>query len=669
MHLPRFPRKFIPALSLIGVLIGAVAAVSQTSSSSPKDRVATDPKSIASPTSASARPVSVEDLFYSRWVSSPAWSPDGKQIVFSTNFTGRMNLWKVSSDGGWPLQLTVSDDRQRSAVWSPDGKWIVYQQDFGGSEYYDLFAVLSDGGAPVNLTNTPDISETGPIFSPNGKAIALRYKPKTSSAADIAVLDWSSHQVKNLTNEPTRDHEWQLTNWTPDGKSLIATRVNAGFDDSSVYKIDVTSGHADELTPHQGKVLYIASGVSPDGKTVLVSSTEKGGFQNAALLDIASKKLKWITDTQWEAQSGDFSPDGKLATWTLNADGLTSTYTYDIVTGKSALVPMPSGLTFPAGNPTPFSPDGRSLLLSHQSSQRPGDLWVYALAGGKPRQLTHSAVAGLNPADLPPAQLVHYKSFDGKIISAFLWVPFNMKRDGSNPGVVIPHGGPTGQMVDYFNADAAALASRGYVCIAPNVRGSSGYGMDFQKANYQDLGGGDLKDEVYARQFLIDTGYVDAKKVGITGGSYGGFMTLMAIGKTPDLWAAGVELYGIIDWYTMLQHEDPFLQQYEKTLMGDPEKDRAVYEAASPIKYIRDEKAPLLVLQGTNDIRVPKEEAEQVVDILKKEGRTVDAHYYEAEGHGFSKRENQIDSLRRTIEWFDRYLKGSPAAAQAAGAQ
>jgi len=628
---------------------------------SPAERVATDPKSISSPASVTARPVPIDDLFYSRWVGSPAWSPDGKQIVFSTNFTGRMNLWKVPSTGGWPLQLTVSDDRQGGGVWSPDGKWIIYNQDFGGSEYYDLFAVPSEGGAPVNLTNTPDISESGAQFSPDGKIVAFGYKPKTASTSDVALLDWSSRKVRKLTDEKTPGNLWQLVAWTADSKYVIANRVNAGFDDGSAYRIDVASGKAEELTPHQGKVLAMASGVSPDGKLVLITSNQKGGYQNAAILDVASKQLRWITDTQWEAGSGDFSPDGKLATWTLNADGVTSTYIYNVATGKSDLVAMPVGLTFPTGNPISFSPDGKSLLLSHQSSQRPGDIWIYDLTGRKPHQLTYSAVAGLNSAELPPAQLVHYKSFDGKMISAFLWVPFNLKRDGSNPGVVLPHGGPTGQMVDYFDSTAAALASRGYICIAPNVRGSTGYGMDFQKANYQDLGGGDLKDEVYARQFLIDTGYVDAKKVGITGGSYGGFMTMMAIGKTPDLWAAGVELFGIIDWYTMLQHEDPFLQQYERTLMGDPEKDRTVYEAASPIKYIRDEKAPLLVLQGTNDIRVPKEEAEQVVDILKKEGRTVDVHYYEAEGHGFSKRESQIDSLRRTVDWFEKYLKGNSA--------
>jgi dipeptidyl aminopeptidase/acylaminoacyl peptidase len=634
---------------------------------SPNDRQLTDPKAITSPSNPSAHPVAIEDLFYSRRVASPAWSPDGKEIVFSTNFTGRMNLWKVSANSGWPLQLTVSDDRQFGAVWSPDGQGIVYEQDFGGSEYYDLFAIGIAGGVPINLTNTPDISENGPLFSPDGKTIALSYKPKTSPTVDIALLDWKSRQVKKLTNEQTQDHLWQAAEWSSDGKYIVANRGNVGSTDSSVYLIEVSSGKAEELTPHKGDVLFTASAISPDSKTVLVTSNQKDGYQNAALLDVTSKQLKWITDTQWEASSGNFSPDGEYATYEVNADGLSTTYLYGLAAGKPHAIAMPEGLTSIDGTPTAFSSDGKSLLLSHQSSQRPSDLWVYDLAMQKPRQLTYSAVAGLNPSDLPAAQLVHYKSFDGKMISAFLWMPYNLKRNGSNPAVVLPHGGPTGQMVDYFNSIAAALSSRGYICIAPNVRGSTGYGMAFQKANYQDLGGGDLQDEVYATKLLIDTGYVDAKKIGITGGSYGGFMTLMAIGKTPDIWAAAVEMFGIIDWYTMLQHEDPLLQQYERTLLGDPVKDKAVYENASPIKYIRNEKAPLLVLQGENDIRVPKEEAEQVVEILKKEGRTVDAHYYPAEGHGFAKRENQIDSLRRMVAWFDKYLKGG--AASPAGAQ
>src|SRR5208282_4426231 len=207
--MPRIGSATGAAFATLFVLLVSGGAV--FASDSPNDRHPTDPKSIASPTSPSARPVPIDDLFYSRRVASPAWSPNGKQIVFSTNFTGRMNLWKVQADGGWPLQLTVSDDRQFGAVWSPDGKWIVYNQDFGGNEYDDLFAVSSQGGAPINLTNTPDISESGPIFSPDGKTIAFGYKPKTASVVDIALLDWGSRQAKKLTNEQTKDHLWQLT--------------------------------------------------------------------------------------------------------------------------------------------------------------------------------------------------------------------------------------------------------------------------------------------------------------------------------------------------------------------------------------------------------------------------------------------------------------------------
>jgi len=298
--------------------------------------------------------------------------------------------------------------------------------------------------------------------------------------------------------------------------------------------------------------------------------------------------------------------------------------------------------------------------VSHQASNTPADYWI--VGSDKPLQLTRSALASLDPAALPAAQLVHYRSLDGTVISAFAWIPFNLRRDGTAPGVVLPHGGPTGQTLDTFDRTATALASRGYVCIAPNVRGSTGYGIAFQKANVKDLGGGDLQDEVHAARFLAATGYVDVKKIGITGGSYGGYMTLMAIGKTPDVWAAGVEQYGIINWFTMLQHEDPFLQQYEKTLLGDPVKDKNIYDAASPISFIVHARAPLLVLQGDNDIRVPKEEAEQVVASIKAHGGIVDAHFYAAEGHGFSKRENQIDALERTVAWFDRYLKGAGGA-------
>jgi dipeptidyl aminopeptidase/acylaminoacyl peptidase len=635
-------------------------SVSLMATSSPDAREIMDPMSVMSASSNMAKPVSLSGLYTTRSIASPAWSPDGQQVVFSTNLTGRMNLWKVSASGGWPIQLAESDDRQFGEVWSPDGKWIVFEQDAGGGEIFDIYAVPSEGGDAINLTNSPDVSETNPRWSPDGSTVALSYRPKTSSMVDIALLDWKTRQVRKLTNEQDKTRGWGSVVWSADGRSIFADRANAGGTDSDVYRIEVAGGQMENLTPHHGEIIYSVSSVSPDGHTLLITSNEKGGYQNVALLDVGSKKLTWVTDLKWEAEAGDFSPDGKTFFYTVNEDGRTDVYLVDRGTNHAEKLPLPAGINMAVGAPDAYSASGDRLLVMHQSSTQPADYWTYNLASRQSHQLTFSALASLDPARLPASQLVHYKTFDGKTISAFLWMPFNLKRDGTNPGVVLPHGGPTGQTTDSFNKTAVALASRGYVCIAPNVRGSTGYGMEFQKANYKDLGNGDLQDEVYAAKFLAATGFVDAKKIGITGGSYGGYMAMIAIGRTPDVWAAAVERYGITDWLTEQKHEEPRLQQYDQSLLGDPVKDRQVYEDASPIKYFKNAKAPLLVLQGANDIRDPSEEAEQAVTILKQEGKVVDAHYYPDEGHGFAKRENQVDALRRTVEWFDKYLKTAP---------
>ena len=648
-------RHSLAVLLLLSSVCFAQSASVQASG--PDERQVTDPRSITAGTNANARPIPIEDLFFTRSVNSASWSPDGREIAFTTDMTGRSNLWKVNSAGGWPIQLVQSDDRQYGATWSPDGKWIVYQQDFGGNELWDVFAIPSNGGEIVNLTNTPEIREEGPRWSPDGKMIALNTKAKAGTVYDITLLDWGTRKLRPLTHEDTKTRSWQSVAWSPDGKTLYANRFDVSFTDADVYAVDVASGKTTNLTPHQGSVLYMANSLSPDGKRLLLMTNQDSGFQNVATLDVATKKITFATHTKWEASAGDFSPDGKHFTYLINADGRTDAYLGDSANLTATRINVPEGMNVFPASPNSFSPSGDRLLISHESSAQPGDFWVYDLGSQKPQQLTHSAIASLNAAAVPAAQIVHYKSFDGKMISALMWVPFNLKRDGSNPALVLPHGGPTGQRSDYFSPNTAAYVSRGYICIAPNVRGSSGYGMEFQKANYQDLGGGDLQDEVYATKFLLATGYVDPKKIGITGGSYGGYMTLMAMAKTPEVWAAGAEWFGIIDWMTMLQHSDAFLQEYEKSLLGDPVKDRKIYEADSPITYIHQVKAPMLVLQGENDPRVPKEEAEQVVELLKKDGKTVEAHYYAAEGHGFDKRENQIDAIRRTLEWFDKYLK------------
>jgi dipeptidyl aminopeptidase/acylaminoacyl peptidase len=621
----------------------------------PGDRKPTDPHALSSTSMPASTALPVEALLTTTRISSVTHSNDGRKLAYVSSASGRPNLWIMNVDGTGAQQLVKGNDRQNGARFTHDDKALVYSQDRGGNEYYDIYSVQVNGGEPRNLTSTDDVSETVNDFSPDGKLLAIGIKQKSSATTNLAVMLWPDGTIRQLTHETDPKASWSEDVWSPDGKYIYATR-SVGLDDSDIFRLDVVTGQSERLVKHSDRQLVSISDVSKDGRALLITSNAKGGYENVALLDLATKKLRWLTDTQWSATGVTFTPDGGSAVYLLNADGRLSTRFINLHTMQESDRGVPAGLNIPTASPSPFLPDG-SMLISHEDSSHPQEL--YRLSGDNTlTPITHNANDALERVVLPQSQLVTYQSFDGKLISAFVWVPFNLKRDGTTAAVVMPHGGPTGQTTDAFNGRAELLASRGFVVIAPNVRGSTGYGMEFQNANIKDLGGADLKDEIAGVDFLKATGFIDPKRVGIWGGSYGGYMTLMAIGRTPEIWSAAVDEYGILNWLTMLEHEDPRLQEYEKTLLGDPVKDRSVYEASSPLKYIRNETAPLLVLQGDNDIRVPREEAEQVVSILKAEGRTVDAVYYPEEGHGFVKREHQRDELTRSVAWLQEYLQG-----------
>jgi dipeptidyl aminopeptidase/acylaminoacyl peptidase len=620
-------------------------------------RPVTDPKTIVSPTDPLAAPVPIDDLVFSRGALDAAWSADGRQLFVSTNLTGRFNIWRMDADGSWPVQLTESDDNQADFAVSPDGRTLFYTQDKGGNEQYDVYAVPTAGGAVRNLTNTPDLRESGLLISPDGRAMALSTKRSGQGQVNLAVMDMATGQVRSLTSETDPQWRWNAVAWTDGGHALIANR---GFTDGSageVWKVDVASGKATRLLGKPG-VVYTANDATPDGSAVAITTNEGTHQSHAALYSPASGAIRTLRPTPWEQSSGAISPDGRSMVVQTSEDGRESLELVDVATLAERPLAMPPGVNGTVGT-HPFTPDSRRLMIEHSAADTPGEIEAFDIAAGRMVPLTHLAMASLAPEHLPKSRIVTYKSFDGTLVSAIVTMPFNLQRNGSNPAVVIPHGGPTGQTTDGFSRYATALASRGYVVIQPNPRGSTGYGLAFQKANYQDLGGGDLKDELAAKQFLVDSGYVNARRVGIFGGSYGGFMTLMAIGRAPDAFAAAVDLFGIIDWRTMWQHEDALLQANQKSLLGSPDQFPKVYDATSPLTYINAVKAPLLVQQGENDIRVPAGQAKQVVAALKAKGNIVDAVYYPEEGHGFYKREHQQDSLQRTVDWFDKYLKGA----------
>jgi dipeptidyl aminopeptidase/acylaminoacyl peptidase len=625
------------------------------------DRPITDPQSVTSPTNSEATPVPIEDIAFSRRVSDAAWSADGKQVFLSTNLTGRANIWRVDATGSWPVQITRSEEAQSEVVALPDGKTLLFTQDTGGDELYDIYSVSTEGGPAVNLTATPDIAEDGIVASPDGRQIAFSYKPKVHAQRDLAIMDLGTRAVRVLTHESDVQRRWTIVAWTRDGRNVIANRQNADSTESAVWEVGVADGRAWELIPQHKGGRNIGSGITPDGKTLTVSSNSGSSHLRAGIYDIEGKRYRWLTATAWEQLAGPLAPDGQSFLAQTNENGRVALSIVELGSAVEHRLSLPPGVNSPSSS-NAFAGDSKRFLFSHTGADAPADLRIGDAATGSSATLAQLAVASLATSKLPKSQIVTYRSFDGTLISAVLTVPFNLARDGSNPAVVIPHGGPTGASADNFNGTAALLASRGYLVIAPNFRGSTGYGVAFQTANRKDLGGGDLKDVVAGKDFLVATGYVNPKKVGITGGSYGGFMTLMALGKTPDVFAAGVQQYGIIDWLKLYEHTDPLLREYLTSLIGNPAKDKAVYTASSPLTYVNQITAPLLSLQGKKDPRVPPDQALQVRDALKAKGTIGETVFYEDEGHGFRKREHVIDAQQRTIDWFDKYLKGETAA-------
>ena len=598
-------------------LVGFVCAASVAFADGPADRVPTNPRAVSSTNAPPSTPLPVDALLTTTRIFGVTHSNDGRKLAYTSSASGRLNLWIMNVDGTGAQQLITNNDRQVGAHFTHDNDAIIYSQDSGGNEYYDIYVVAVTGGEPRNLTNTADVSESVDEFSPDGKLLAIGVKPKAAPATNLAVMQWPGGAIRQLTHEADPKASWSENAWSPDGRFLYATR-SIGIDDSDIFRIDVATGASERLLKHTGKQVISISDVSRDGHTLLVTSNANGGYENVALLDLATKKLTWLTHTQWSAGGVAFTPDGGTVVvglerrWPhLNTvhqsenDGAVRTWCAAGIEHSRGLAhALPAGW-LDAAVARGLKPSRRVVppgagRLPHpdhtQCKRKPAAHRAPQIATGNLPQLRRNDDLGVRLGSLQP----------------------EARRQGA--AVVMPHGGPTGQVIDAFNGRAELLASRGFVVIAPNVRGSTGYGMDFQNANIKDLGGADLKDEIAGVDFLKATGFIDPKRVGIWGGSYGGYMTLMAIGKTPDVWSAAVDEYGILNWMSMLEHEDPRLQEYEKTLLGDPVKDLAVYEASSPLKYIRNETAPLLVLQGENDIRVPREEAEQAVSHLEGGG-------------------------------------------------
>ena len=336
--------RFFLLFAIVIVMSTVVSeAVAQTL---PEPQAVTDPNKISSKPNAQIEPrgLTIEKLYMTRQIGRPTWSPDGNSVAFVSNMSGRNNLWVVPAEGGWPVQLTVSDQRQASPAWSPDGKWIAYQSDYDGDEQWDIFLVSPKTGQVVNLTKTREIAELSPTWSPDGRYLAYEVKPKTSAAYEIDVYDMVMREVKHITTNTPQDKRNANPIWSKDGKYIVYTQEQAKGTDSNVFLAEVATGQSTLLTPHEGEQLYFANDVAPDGRRVVLTSNAANGYENVALLDIATKKIESLTKDRWEIRGHEFSPDGKHVIFSANVDGNEDIYFYNLAAGKATVLPIPTKL-------------------------------------------------------------------------------------------------------------------------------------------------------------------------------------------------------------------------------------------------------------------------------------------------------------------------------------
>lgn len=608
-------------------------------------------------------PYPIDRFLNVRSASSPAFSPDGRSVAFLTNVTGLAQAWQVPAEGGWPVQVTFASDSVRSVGYHPRLHRLVYSTDAGGNERNQLYLVkgtgdhgLGDGWDAEPLAVDPKAIHHFGGFSHDGDRFAFSANRSEPSRFDVYVQKFADKTPTLLARGP--GGYYRALGWSPDDKSLLVERNESNVN-QDLYLVDVDSGKATPLTPHKGNEQYHSARFSHDGKYVYCVSTA-GGRDLAAVarIEVATKKLTWVATPRHEVDSVLPSPKGRWLAWLVNEGGRSSLALRDPAGGPNLDVALPLGVA----SDLIFSPDESKLAMSFNGPRHNGDVWVIDLPRGEgkdrraPRQLTHSSRAGIPFARLVEPELISYKTFDGKTIPAW-WYPPVGQRKGLPPAVVYPHGGPESQTRAAFNYVFQYLCQAGYGVLAPNVRGSSGYGTQYMDLDNTTKRMDSVADLAHAAYWLRDEKKADPKRLAVYGGSYGGFMVLAAVTNYPDLFAAGIDVVGICNFVTFLEKTGAYRRAHREAEYGNLRDHRVFLERISPLRQADKIKCPMMVIHGANDPRVPIDEAEQIVAALRKREVPVTYLRYEDEGHGLAKLRNRLDAFPKMVAFLDRYLK------------
>lgn len=601
---------------------------------------------------------SIEQFMNTERVGGAAFSADEKSILFHSNKSGIFNVYSVPIAGGERKQLTSSTKESTYVVSAfPNDARFLYRHDVGGNENEHIY-LRELNGSERDLTPGEKTKANFLGWSRDRKSFYFSSNARDPKFFDIFEMPIADLKATLIYEDKTG---FNFADISYDKRFLAFAKPGATTADSDVYLYNVETKEMKNLTAHEGEVNNQPQTFDVDSKYLYFLSDEGGEFAYLARFDLANGKREVVEKAAWDISTFSFSRNGKYRVIATNEDARAKVRVIEEATGRAVELP-----SLPEGDISALriAESEERMAFYHNGSRSPANLFVYDFATQKVSKLTNSLNPEIDATDLVDGRVVRYKSFDGLQIPAILYQPHGATRESKVPAVVLVHGGPGGQARLNYSAVTQFLVNHGYAILDVNNRGSSGYGKTFFKADDRKHGREPLWDCIEAKNYLRASGYVEPNKIGIMGGSYGGYMVLAALAFKPQEFAVGVDIFGVSNWVRTLQSIPPYWESQRKSLyaeIGDPNTQLDMLREASPLFHADKITRPLIVLQGKNDPRVIKPESDEIVDAIRKKGGVVEYVVFDNEGHGFTKKENEIRAYKAILDFLDKHLKGSGA--------
>jgi len=584
------------------------------------------------------------------------WHPTRRELLVTTRFADTPQLHLVKMPGGQRQQLTFFAEPVAGGSFQPKtGAFIVFAQDTGGGEFYQLYR-LDPANGQVTLLTDGKSRNSGPQWSHGGQQFAYTSTRRNGRDTDVYVMDPSAPQSDRLLCALTGGG-WSVLDWSPDdGKLLLGEYIS--INESRLHLADAITGARELLTPLTGeKVAWGQAQFAKDGKSLFVTTDQGSEFQRLCRLDLATRKLTPLGPAiRGDVESFDLSRDGKTLAFVSNEDGVSVLHLLNAETGRALRTPK---LPLAVIGRLAWHENSRNLAFTMNSAQSPSDVFSLDLKTGKVERWTESETGGLNPDAFVEPELIKLKSFDGLEISAFVYRPDPKKFPGPRPVLVNIHGGPEAQSRPIFQGrNNYYLNELGIAIVYPNVRGSEGYGKTYLTLDNGFKREDSVKDIGAILGWIRQDARLDAGRIGVIGGSYGGYMVLASMIHFGDLLRCGVDVVGISNFLTFLQNTQDYRRDLRRAEYGDERDPKMAefLERVSPTTHAKKITKPLLVVQGQNDPRVPVTESEQMVQAIRAQGGQVWYLMAKDEGHGFQKKRNADFQFLSTILFLQEHL-------------